>query len=91
MGVGVVVTSRSLHGVMVSTLARNESDVGFESRSRNMSHFHHTHDSIFTILMGNRSEHKQIDRYRGVVDQRRWLVREVLLYCCLVCLIEWID
>ena len=47
VGMGIVVTSEILHGVVVSTLAWN-ARCGFDSCSRdNISHFHHTHDISF--------------------------------------------
>ena len=33
---------------------------------------------------------KKSDRYRGVVDLRRWWVREVLLYTLAMHLLEWV-
>ena len=42
VGVGRVMSSGSLGGVMVSTLAQNAREGGFDSSSKhNISHFHH--------------------------------------------------
>ena len=48
VGVGTMVISGSLGGVIVSTLAWNATDVGLiPDLGNNISHFHHTHDTGF--------------------------------------------